>query len=145
MEACSGCCQSFALVNMNDACTEILVHTACTPGGVYLWEVFPELGLLGQGASLWGKAGPGHLPVFASPSSSPQSAHSPHGWSPTSDHPLTPALSWQIPKRLYKALSLLKKEFELSKLQQRLGREVSASALGAVSLAGLKLTGGPSG
>lgn len=32
---------------------------------------------------------------------------------------------WQIPKRLYKALSLLKKEFELSKLQQRLGREVS--------------------
>jgi hypothetical protein len=33
-------------------------------------------------------------------------------------------LSWQIPKRLYKALSLLKKEFELSKLQQRLGREV---------------------
>lgn len=32
----------------------------------------------------------------------------------------------QIPKRLYKALSLLKKEFELSKLQQRLGREVSA-------------------
>ncbi|KAL2764201.1 lon protease-like protein, mitochondrial isoform 2, partial [Daubentonia madagascariensis] len=28
-----------------------------------------------------------------------------------------------IPKRLYKALSLLKKEFELSKLQQRLGRE----------------------
>ncbi|KAM5310638.1 lon protease homolog, mitochondrial isoform 1-T1 [Glossophaga mutica] len=29
-----------------------------------------------------------------------------------------------IPKRLYKALSLLKKEFELSKLQQRLGREV---------------------
>ncbi|XP_026311399.1 lon protease homolog, mitochondrial [Piliocolobus tephrosceles] len=30
-----------------------------------------------------------------------------------------------IPKRLYKALSLLKKEFELSKLQQRLGREVS--------------------
>lgn len=30
----------------------------------------------------------------------------------------------QIPKRLYKALSLLKKEFELSKLQQRLGREV---------------------
>lgn len=34
-------------------------------------------------------------------------------------------LYWQIPKRLYKALSLLKKEFELSKLQQRLGREVS--------------------
>uniref|UniRef100_G1RTP9 endopeptidase La n=1 Tax=Nomascus leucogenys TaxID=61853 RepID=G1RTP9_NOMLE len=33
-------------------------------------------------------------------------------------------LSRQIPKRLYKALSLLKKEFELSKLQQRLGREV---------------------
>lgn len=30
----------------------------------------------------------------------------------------------QIPKRLYKALSLLKKEYELSKLQQRLGREV---------------------
>ncbi|XP_019727361.1 lon protease homolog, mitochondrial [Hippocampus comes] len=30
----------------------------------------------------------------------------------------------KIPKRLYKALSLLKKEFELSKLQQRLGREV---------------------
>ncbi|XP_008571281.1 PREDICTED: lon protease homolog, mitochondrial [Galeopterus variegatus] len=29
-----------------------------------------------------------------------------------------------IPKRLYKSLSLLKKEFELSKLQQRLGREV---------------------
>ncbi|XP_004441321.1 PREDICTED: lon protease homolog, mitochondrial [Ceratotherium simum simum] len=29
-----------------------------------------------------------------------------------------------IPRRLYKALSLLKKEFELSKLQQRLGREV---------------------
>ncbi|XP_035508682.1 lon protease homolog, mitochondrial [Morone saxatilis] len=29
-----------------------------------------------------------------------------------------------IPKRLYKALSLLKKEYELSKLQQRLGREV---------------------
>uniref|UniRef100_A0A452U263 Lon protease homolog, mitochondrial n=1 Tax=Ursus maritimus TaxID=29073 RepID=A0A452U263_URSMA len=29
-----------------------------------------------------------------------------------------------IPKRLYKALSLLKKEFELSKLQRRLGREV---------------------
>uniref|UniRef100_A0A674PI92 Lon protease homolog, mitochondrial n=1 Tax=Takifugu rubripes TaxID=31033 RepID=A0A674PI92_TAKRU len=28
-----------------------------------------------------------------------------------------------IPKRLYKALSLLKKEYELSKLQQRLGRE----------------------
>lgn len=36
-------------------------------------------------------------------------------------------LSWQIPKRLYKALSLLKKEFELSKLQQRLGREVRPS------------------
>ncbi|KAK2087138.1 Lon protease mitochondrial [Saguinus oedipus] len=34
------------------------------------------------------------------------------------------SLSRQIPKRLYKALSLLKKEFELSKLQQRLGREV---------------------
>lgn len=32
--------------------------------------------------------------------------------------------SLQIPKRLYKALSLLKKEYELSKLQQRLGREV---------------------
>lgn len=31
----------------------------------------------------------------------------------------------QIPKRLYKALSLLKKEYELSKLQQRLGREVT--------------------
>uniref|UniRef100_A0A8C1D757 Lon protease homolog, mitochondrial n=1 Tax=Cyprinus carpio carpio TaxID=630221 RepID=A0A8C1D757_CYPCA len=30
----------------------------------------------------------------------------------------------KIPKRLYKALSLLKKEYELSKLQQRLGREV---------------------
>ncbi|KAM9461871.1 lon protease homolog, mitochondrial [Clarias gariepinus] len=29
-----------------------------------------------------------------------------------------------IPKRLYKALSLLKKEYEFSKLQQRLGREV---------------------
>ncbi|KAL7992866.1 hypothetical protein Chor_017122 [Crotalus horridus] len=29
-----------------------------------------------------------------------------------------------IPKRLYKALSLLKKEYELSKLQQRLGREL---------------------
>ncbi|KAG7456552.1 hypothetical protein MATL_G00237040 [Megalops atlanticus] len=29
-----------------------------------------------------------------------------------------------IPRRLYKALSLLKKEYELSKLQQRLGREV---------------------
>ncbi|KAM4629470.1 lon protease homolog, mitochondrial [Polymixia lowei] len=29
-----------------------------------------------------------------------------------------------IPNRLYKALSLLKKEYELSKLQQRLGREV---------------------
>ncbi|XP_060933630.1 lon protease homolog, mitochondrial [Limanda limanda] len=29
-----------------------------------------------------------------------------------------------IPKRLYKALSLLKKEYELSRLQQRLGREV---------------------
>ncbi|XP_060737933.1 lon protease homolog, mitochondrial [Tachysurus vachellii] len=29
-----------------------------------------------------------------------------------------------IPKRLYKALSLLKKEYELSKLQQRLGKEV---------------------
>lgn len=36
-------------------------------------------------------------------------------------------LSFQIPKRLYKALSLLKKEYELSKLQQRLGREVSFS------------------
>jgi len=34
----------------------------------------------------------------------------------------------QIPKRLYKALSLLKKEYELSKLQQRLGREVSFSS-----------------
>lgn len=33
-------------------------------------------------------------------------------------------LVWQIPKRLYKALSLLKKEYELSKLQQRLGKEV---------------------
>lgn len=33
-------------------------------------------------------------------------------------------VSVQIPKRLYKALSLLKKEYELSKLQQRLGREV---------------------
>lgn len=33
-------------------------------------------------------------------------------------------LLFQILKRLYKALSLLKKEFELSKLQQRLGREV---------------------
>lgn len=90
--------------------------------------MFPELGLLGQGASLWGEAGPGHLPVSSAPSSSPQSARSPHGWSPTSDHPLTPALSRQIPKRLYKALSLLKKEFELSKLQQRLGREVSWAA-----------------
>lgn len=35
---------------------------------------------------------------------------------------------FQIPKRLYKALSLLKKEYELSKLQQRLGREVSFSS-----------------
>lgn len=35
---------------------------------------------------------------------------------------------FQIPKRLYKALSLLKKEYELSKLQQRLGREVSLSS-----------------
>lgn len=34
----------------------------------------------------------------------------------------------QIPKRLYKALSLLKKEYELSKLQQRLGREVRFSS-----------------
>lgn len=34
------------------------------------------------------------------------------------------SVSMQIPKRLYKALSLLKKEYELSKLQQRLGREV---------------------
>ncbi|XP_042567564.1 LOW QUALITY PROTEIN: lon protease homolog, mitochondrial-like [Cyprinus carpio] len=33
-----------------------------------------------------------------------------------------------IPKRLYKALSLLKKEYELSKLQQRLGREVEESS-----------------
>lgn len=30
----------------------------------------------------------------------------------------------QIPKRLMLALSLLKKEYELSKLQQKLGREV---------------------
>ena len=30
----------------------------------------------------------------------------------------------QIPKRLMLALSLLKKEYELSKLQQRIGREV---------------------
>ncbi|XP_069574565.1 lon protease homolog, mitochondrial isoform X2 [Brachyistius frenatus] len=36
----------------------------------------------------------------------------------------TRSVSLQIPKRLYKALSLLKKEYELSKLQQRLGREV---------------------
>lgn len=54
----------------------------------------------------------------------------PHGVDPDlfSGH-LCPfcSLSWQIPKRLYKALSLLKKEFELSKLQQRLGREVRPS------------------
>lgn len=37
---------------------------------------------------------------------------------------LTCVLVSQIPKRLYKALSLLKKEYELSKLQQRLSREV---------------------
>lgn len=137
MAAGLGCCQSFALVNLNTTCTEILVHTARTPGGVYLWEVFPELGLLGQGASLRGRAGPGHLQL---PPAAAQSAHSPHGWSPTSSHPLTPALSWQIPKRLYKALSLLKKEFELSKLQQRLGREVSRAggrAEGAPLLSGL--------
>ena len=30
----------------------------------------------------------------------------------------------QIPKRLMLALSLLKKEYELSKLQQRIGKEV---------------------
>ena len=32
---------------------------------------------------------------------------------------------FQIPKRLMLALSLLKKEFELSKLQQKIGREVN--------------------
>lgn len=40
----------------------------------------------------------------------------------------------QILKRLYKALSLLKKEFELSKLQQRLGREVKGMHPGSISL-----------
>ena len=50
------------------------------------------------------------------------------------------SLFWQIPKRLYKALSLLKKEFELSKLQQRLGREVSGpgAALGWEGTCALK-------
>lgn len=43
-------------------------------------------------------------------------------WSLPPDNPVPCCL--QILKRLYKALSLLKKEFELSKLQQRLGREV---------------------
>jgi len=32
---------------------------------------------------------------------------------------------FQIPNRLMLALSLLKKEFELSKLQQKIGKEVS--------------------
>lgn len=40
-------------------------------------------------------------------------------------HMYPTVLCLQILKRLYKALSLLKKEFELSKLQQRLGREVT--------------------
>lgn len=33
-------------------------------------------------------------------------------------------ISFQIPKRLMLTLSLLKKEYELSKLQQKIGREV---------------------
>lgn len=44
-------------------------------------------------------------------------------WSLLPDNCIVPCCL-QILKRLYKALSLLKKEFELSKLQQRLGREV---------------------
>lgn len=32
--------------------------------------------------------------------------------------------SFQIPKRLMMSLSLLKKEYELSKLQQKIGKEV---------------------
>ena len=36
----------------------------------------------------------------------------------------TTFLYFQISKRLFLALSLLKKEFELSKLQQRIGKEV---------------------
>jgi hypothetical protein len=34
-------------------------------------------------------------------------------------------LFFQVPKRLMLALSLLKKEYELSKLQQKIGKEVS--------------------
>ena len=37
---------------------------------------------------------------------------------------LITSLALQIPKRLMLALSLLKKEYELSKLQQKIGKEV---------------------
>lgn len=50
------------------------------------------------------------------------------------DNPAVPCCS-QILKRLYKALSLLKKEFELSKLQQRLGREVTGRGVKGCVLA----------
>lgn len=107
-------------------CTNILVTDI-----VCLWKVFPELRFLGQGCMpLFGEAWLGHLPLFALSSAAAHSVRSPlpsplHTRALTLDRLLTSSLSWQIPKRLYKALSLLKKEFELSKLQQRLGREVS--------------------
>lgn len=86
-----------------------------------LWSVAGALGLLGQSvrpSRIWGGVACPHALVRTP---SPLPIH-------TDGHPLTSSLSWQIPKRLYKALSLLKKEFELSKLQQRLGREVSGRA-----------------
>ena len=38
----------------------------------------------------------------------------------------------QIPNRLMLALSLLKKEYELSKLQQKIGKEVGSTFFGQV-------------
>lgn len=101
---------------MSSTSASVLVHTAAD-----LWSVAGALGLLGQSmrpSRIWGGVA---CPPALVRAPFPLPLH-------TDGHPLTSSLSWQIPKRLYKALSLLKKEFELSKLQQRLGREVSGRA-----------------
>ena len=91
--------------------------TSWSPQPAGLQGVAGALGPRGQASRIWGGlAGPPPgfillVPCFPGP--------------PTVGLHILSSLSWQIPKRLYKALSLLKKEFELSKLQQRLGREVS--------------------
>lgn len=116
---CSGrcICTMASLAVMYSGSASVLVHTAHRPvGGGVSAAAFPE----------WGLQGPC---VHACTVVRPSQAHLPGGTPAAQDtgpdHPLVPPLPWQIPKRLYKALSLLKKEFELSKLQQRLGREVS--------------------